>query len=188
VFAGFMSVALSKDARVAMILYQDLDPEGLARVLSWRNDPLVACWMRRKEAISMDEHRSFATALREDSSKAYYEIQIQGEPIGVLDFYGMDRGRNQTFYGYFLKPALLGSGFGLLMEFLAADKGLLDMGCQTIRAETHPENHPARNLHQRFGFIEAGVGCDGLILEDLECEVWKRKRSSLLALVERILG
>lgn len=171
---------------VTLIDFTHIDSVTARLVLGWRNHEDVRKWMLHSSIISEAEHRTFINRLKEDSTKQYFVIQIHKQPIGVIDFYQMEPGTNSCYYGYFLKPESIGSSLGILLEFIAAEYALIQMGLKHLIAETLPSNTRAMRLHRQFGFQDGTINASGLQESSLSSDQWFTHRQHFASLVERL--
>lgn len=173
---------------VRMSRFEHLDAVAHSRILAWRNDPLVSRWMIRQDEISADEHMAFVRSLANDTSKAYFEITLENDPIGVVDYYSINPVHHSAYYGYYLKPDRIGSSLGILLEYLVLEYGFHHLNLQQIVAETNPSNKAALNLHRRFGASQMNINPKGLLESLFHLNDWMDVRLSWSCLILRLIG
>ena len=181
------SPQLKSSEALSLINFTDLNEADYLQVLDWRNHEKVRRWMTSDQEISLKEHLAFRDVLRSDDSKLYLFVTLQKQSIGVLDFYAINPRESQCYYGYYLKPGLIGSSLGLLMEFLAAEVGFYHFNQSKVIAETLPDNSSSLRLHKFFGFEELGKNDKGLLVSHLLCSDWEERRKVIIPQIERLI-
>ena len=189
---GAMSVSPDSDRHtlipptISLTDFTRLDSENAARVLDWRNHEQVRRWMLRNSLITEKEHQNFLENLRNNPNRQYHMVQLHDEPIGVVDFYTIDPIEKSCCFGHYLNPDKIGSSLGIVLEFIAAERSLIEMELRKLVAETMPDNTPAMELHRAFGFENTIINASGLQEAVLDVDNWNTRRESLAALVERL--
>ena len=150
-----------------------VQPADRDRLLAWRNSPDVAAYMYSDHPISSEEHTRWFTGLASDPARAYWIIEMDQAPVGLVNLY--DVTAEQCAWAYYLAdPATRGRGVGAYIELrmldhVFAQRGLLRLWCEVLE-----DNEAVWNLHQSFGFeiverllgraVKAGVAKDALRL------------------------
>jgi UDP-4-amino-4,6-dideoxy-N-acetyl-beta-L-altrosamine N-acetyltransferase len=161
--------------------------DGLAEtVLAWRNHPDVCSQMVHTRTILWADHLKHIAALKSDQTRCYLCIRLREDWIGVVVFYNLDSLVQTPYYGYYLRPDLIGSSLGFLLEFFVAEYGFFHLNLRQIKAETKASNRHALNLHKQFGFVELETNGRDLIESILTLENWMEKRTQLSSLVNRL--
>lgn len=80
-----------------------LHATSIKLVLKWRNHEAVRKWMLNNSVISTAEHVDFIESLRNPTDKRYFMVQLNNNPIGVVDFYKINSETGNCYYGYYLK-------------------------------------------------------------------------------------
>lgn len=173
-------------ASVDLINFTCLDSETSAKVLEWRNHEEVRRWMLRSSPITKTEHEEFLKLLRHDTTKQYFVVKLQGDAIGVIDFYRIDQDTRSCYFGYYLRPDKIGSSLGILLEFTVAEHALIGMKLDQLIAETMPDNSSAMKLHESFGFEPTGTGTSALQESVLTSSIWDVRRHTLVTIIERL--
>ncbi|HET9159675.1 MAG TPA: UDP-4-amino-4,6-dideoxy-N-acetyl-beta-L-altrosamine N-acetyltransferase [Caulobacteraceae bacterium] len=163
-----------------------LRPEDKDRLLAWRNSPEVAPYMYSDHVISGPEHEAWFAALEGDPRRAYWIIELNGSPVGLVNLYDIDERNGRAAWAYYLaNPAVRGQGVGAQIEFAMLDHVFIARGLNKLWCEVLAENEAVWKLHLSFGFKEearlrahvtkGGLARDvvglGLLAED-----WKRVR------------
>lgn len=172
---------------IRMSRFEHLNANAHSRILEWRNHPLVSRRMIRQDVISADEHQAFVRSLTNDTSKAYYEISLEDDPIGVIDYYSIDPVHHSAYYGYYLRPDRIGSSLGILLEYIVLEYGFSHLTLLRILAETHPSNTAALNLHRQFGATDLGINPRGLLESVFNLNDWMQVRLRWSGIVSRMV-
>lgn len=142
--------------------------------------------MLDQNQITFGEHLKFVQSLQTAEDKFYFVVELNNTDIGVIDFYGLDTARESSFYGYYLKPELIGSSLGILLEYLVAEYAFGELKVQTLIAETKPQNTRAMQLHEKFGFVEKGLNSKNLVEATLSSDTWNLKKPLFRPIIERL--
>jgi UDP-4-amino-4,6-dideoxy-N-acetyl-beta-L-altrosamine N-acetyltransferase len=94
-----------------------LSEEEIEIIWKWRNDYNIRKWMRNKDIIPYESHLNFIRSLNNRNDVLYWLAYKQGKPIGVVSFIKIDFDRSESEPGYYLDPALLNTGEGLLFNY-----------------------------------------------------------------------
>ena len=60
-------------------------PEDKDRLLTWRNSPDVAAYMYSDHQITPAEHDRWFSGIEGDERRAYWIIQMDGQPVGLAE-------------------------------------------------------------------------------------------------------
>jgi UDP-4-amino-4,6-dideoxy-N-acetyl-beta-L-altrosamine N-acetyltransferase len=138
------------------------------RLHDWRNRPEVAAYMYPDHHISPDEHaRWFASAMAA-SDRAYWIIELDGDPVGLANLAGIDPSRRRCEWAYYLaEPSVRGRGVGAAVEFAMIDHVFGGLGLHKLWCEVLADNEAVWKLHESFGFRREALYRD---------HVWKAGR------------
>lgn len=132
-----------------------LRPDDKDRLLVWRNSPEVAAYMYTDHQITEVEHARWFSAIEGDERRAYWIIEMDGEPVGLANFYDIDRRNRRCAWAYYLAdPSVRGRGIGGAVEYAMVEKAFGDLGLQKLWCEVLSSNTGVLRMHQRFGFQE----------------------------------
>lgn len=136
------------------------------RLLAWRNSPDVAAYMYTDHKITPDEHARWFAGLTRDPRRAYWIIEADGAPVGLANFYDIDRAHGRAAWAYYLAdPGIRGKGVGGCVEFRMIEQAFgppppegKGLGLRKLWCEVLASNEAVWKLHQKFGFKqEAGL-------------------------------
>ncbi len=132
---------------------RSLRPDDKARLLAWRNSPEVSAYMYTDHQIGEDEHARWFDGIDGDGRRAYWIIEMDGEPVGLANFYDIDRRHRRGAWAYYLaEPSVRGRGLGGYVEYLMIDKAFGELGLEKLWCEVLESNRGVWRMHQRFGF------------------------------------
>ena len=129
--------------------------EDKERLLAWRNSPEVAAYMYTDHQIGEDEHARWFDGIEGDGRRAYWIIEMDGEPVGLANFYDIDRRHSRCAWAYYLaEPSVRGRGIGGYVEILMIERAFGEFGLSKLWCEVLESNKGVVRMHQRFGFKE----------------------------------
>lgn len=132
-----------------------LRPDDKDRLLVWRNSPEVAAYMYTDHQITEAEHARWFAGVKGDERRAYWIIEMDGRPVGLANFYDIDRRNRRCAWAYYLAdPAVRGRGVGGFVEYAMIEKAFKTFGLQKLWCEVLCSNAGVIRMHQRFGFKE----------------------------------
>ena len=132
-----------------------LAPDDRDRLLGWRNSPDVAAYMYTDHQISPDEHERWFAAIDGDVRRAFWVIDVDGEPAGLANLYDIDRENSRCAWAWYLAdPSVRGRGIGGYVQYLVIEKVFGEFGLTELWCEVLESNGRARRLYQKFGFKE----------------------------------
>jgi UDP-4-amino-4,6-dideoxy-N-acetyl-beta-L-altrosamine N-acetyltransferase len=123
------------------------------RLLAWRNSPEVAPYMYSDHLITPDEHALWFEAIEADPRRAYWIIELDRQPVGLVNLYDIDDVNNRCSWAYYLAdPAARGQGVGAQVEFAMLDHVFTARGMNKLWCEVLADNAAVLKLHLSFGF------------------------------------
>ncbi len=132
-----------------------LAPGDRPRLLVWRNSPEVAAYMYTDHQISEAEHERWFAGIEGDERRAYWIVEMDGDPVGLANFYDIDRRNRRCAWAYYLaEPSVRGRGIGSYVEYLMIERAFGEFGLQKLWCEVLLSNRGVWRMHQKFGFQE----------------------------------
>jgi UDP-4-amino-4,6-dideoxy-N-acetyl-beta-L-altrosamine N-acetyltransferase len=130
-----------------------LRPDDKDRLLAWRNSPEVAPYMYSDHAITSDEHAAWFAGIDGDPRRAYWIIELDGRPVGLVNLYDIDETHRRCSWAYYLAdPAVRGQGVGAQVEFAMLDHVFTARRLNKLWCEVLADNAAVLKLHLSFGF------------------------------------
>ncbi len=125
------------------------------RLLAWRNSPEVAAYMYTDHTISAEEHARWFAGMAGDARRAYWIIEVDGTPVGLANFYDIDRTHGRAAWAYYLAdPGVRGKGVGGYVEYWMIEQAFGPLALRKLWCEVLASNEAVWKLHQKFGFME----------------------------------
>ena len=173
-----------------------LRPDDSERLLTWRNSPEVAAYMYTDHAIAPDEHARWFAGIEGDARRAYWIIELDGEPVGLANLYDIDRANGRCAWAYYLaSPSVRGRGVGAQVELQVIDRVFGEFALEKLWCEVLASNEAVWKLHQGFGFqieatlrghvLKGGQRQDVIGLGMLKVD-WREKRPAVVERLDRI--
>jgi UDP-4-amino-4,6-dideoxy-N-acetyl-beta-L-altrosamine N-acetyltransferase len=130
-----------------------LEAPDSERLLRWRNSPEVAAYMYTDHQIRPDEHARWFSAIAGDARRAYWIIEMDGDPVGLANLYDIDRSNGRCAWAYYLaEPQVRGKGVGSFVEYAMIEKVFGELGLHKLWCEVLASNEAVWKLHEGFGF------------------------------------
>ncbi|MGH8194228.1 MAG: GNAT family N-acetyltransferase [Woeseiaceae bacterium] len=134
-----------------------LDRAGIVDVLnSYASDPVGG-----GKALSEDVCERLVPALREHGNALVLLAFAGDRPVGMaICFMGISTFQARpllNIHDLAVVPDYRGKGIGRAL-LAAAEKQAVSRGCCKLTLEVREDNLPARNLYERYGFIDFVVG------------------------------
>jgi UDP-4-amino-4,6-dideoxy-N-acetyl-beta-L-altrosamine N-acetyltransferase len=113
--------------------------------------------MYSDHAISPEEHARWFAVIAGDERRDYRIVEVDGTPVGVTNFYDIDRAQGRASWAFYLAdPSVRGKGVGGMVEFLMIERAFDELGLRKLWCEVLASNEAVWKLHLKFGFtVEA---------------------------------
>jgi UDP-4-amino-4,6-dideoxy-N-acetyl-beta-L-altrosamine N-acetyltransferase len=132
----------------------DLTYDEVVEVLSWRNHESIRIWMHTTNTITLDEHLAFIQSLKSTTSKLYFVVIKNGNPIGVIDLVNITN--TSASLGLYANPFSDRKGIGTIILRALMRHAYDTLGLSTLRLEYFFNNEKAKTLYEKFDFIPMG--------------------------------
>ena len=128
-----------------------------SRLLVWRNHPEVRRNMVNDHEITREEHRAWWIRVKADSSRRWYLLVRDDDPVAVINYFDLTDG--EGWWGFYLTDMERRDGAERMALWLAAEEVAVrhafdGLGLERLLCETFAFNAPVLALHRRFGFTE----------------------------------
>jgi UDP-4-amino-4,6-dideoxy-N-acetyl-beta-L-altrosamine N-acetyltransferase len=128
------------------------------RLFAWRNSPEVAAYMYSDHPIAPAEHARWFAGIAGDARRLYRVIEMDGAPVGLANFYDIDRSHARAAWAYYLAdPAVRGKGVGGYVEFRMIEMAFGELGLRKLWCEVLLSNEAVWKMHQKFGFRQEAL-------------------------------
>ena len=130
--------------------FVNLSAEEKTETLEWRNHEQVRSMMITKDIILLETHLLFIQKLVNSNDKVFWVATYNGQKVGVI--YLFDIANSQAFWGYYLNPKFIGSGYGILLEYLILEIAFSVFKLSELSCESLTINKSVIKTHQAFGY------------------------------------
>lgn len=125
------------------------------RILTWRNAPDVAAGRYAGHEISAEEHEHWFAAIAGDPRRAYWIIELDGQPVGLANLHDIENAHGRCAWDYYLAdPAARGKSLGAFVEYAILQHVFEHRSLNKLSCETLADNAKALEQHRSFGFVE----------------------------------
>lgn len=139
----------------ASVTLRPLQPDDQDRLLAWRNSPEVSAYMYADHVISPQEHARWFAGIAGDGRRDYRIIEMDGAPVGLANFYDIDRAQGRASWAFYLAdPSVRGKGVGGTVEFLMIERAFGELGLRKLWCEVLASNEAVWKLHLKHGFVQ----------------------------------
>lgn len=148
-----MKSSVKKNSEVRGVQFQNfvnLTETEKVEVLTWRNHEQVRSMMLTKDNIPLKTHLLFIQKLASADDKVYWVANYKNQRIGAV--YLFDIHNNEAFWGYYLNPEYIGSGMGILLEYLILEIAFSEFKLKKLSCESLTANKGVVRTHKAFGY------------------------------------
>ena len=152
-------------------------------VLDWRNHPNVSLFMTNPGQISVHEHSEWFLRCNQDPSRRLLIVEEASEPIGFVQFSGVEIDGDSE-WGFYVSPYAI-KGTGKKLALAALDYAFNTLKLATVWGKVLRHNHRSVKFHERLGFrrkVTSLVGLETLVDDNtpihftLSAQVWRKVR------------
>lgn len=180
-----------------MVSFRDLTPGDKDMIRAWRNLPEIRKYMYTDHVISEQEHEAWFQRITKDASCRYWVIVCDGEDVGLVNLYGIDRTNRRCYWAFYVvSPNVRGKGVGSFTEYFVLRYVFDDLQLNKLCCEVLDFNQGVVRMHKGFGFVQEGLFRRHVIRDgtphDVVClailrEEWEANRNDLDQKVHRKL-
>lgn len=134
---------------IQLLNFTTLNKTQKELVLSWRNHPDIRKWMMDDNVITLENHLHFIDLLNTKTDRCYFLVQKDFEYIGVIDLTAIHM--DYAELGIYANPSMCGVGNILMNSLIDYAK---ELGITKLVANVYSTNVRAKNLYERFHFIQ----------------------------------
>lgn len=117
-----------------------LDESALKRIYEWRNMDYIRINMDNSDIFPYAEHEMFCKSLSLRKDKIYFEVSVDGNPCGVLDFVNINQEQNTAESGFYVIEPY--NNFSSAIS-RAANSVCLKLGLEKVVTHIHKTNEKA---------------------------------------------
>jgi len=122
----------------------------LPMVLTWRNHPEVRRFMLTQHEISLPEHTQWFHRAVQDSTRRLLIVQELDNPIGYVQFSGVEPG-GVADWGFYARPDAA-KGQGQKIGTSALDFAFAHLKLHKVCGQAIASNQASIRFHERLGF------------------------------------
>src|SRR5262245_59260622 len=102
-----------------MITLRDIQSNDKDTIRGWRNTPEISRYMYTDREIGQEEHEVWFSSVFKDPSCKYWIIVCDGEDVGLVNLYNIDRTNSRCYWAFYVIGSnLRGKGVGTVVEYL----------------------------------------------------------------------
>ncbi|PIB28697.1 hypothetical protein BFP77_08660 [Maribacter sp. 4U21] len=133
-----------------LINYYNLNKKESLEILSIRNHSLIRSRMVKSNLISKEDHLNFVSTLYK-KNVGYWALKKDNEIIGSISLVDYDKTDCSFVGGNFILPRLIGTGFGVFINYLMHYVAFELVKCKKIKAIVKTDNINAVRVNKLFG-------------------------------------
>ena len=127
------------------------------RLIKWRNSEYIRSKMINSNIVKSEDHKKWLKNTLNDSSSQWFVVNYNKQTAGVIYITNIINCDKTSTWGMYVDGKYMNSVVGVLMEIVAIDKMVFDLGIRKIWGETLETNKKLLSMHQKFGFDIEGV-------------------------------
>jgi UDP-4-amino-4,6-dideoxy-N-acetyl-beta-L-altrosamine N-acetyltransferase len=140
------------------LTFRQLQDEDKWRIYNWRVQPDVDRYMCTSHVISANEHERWWSRIPDDRTRAYWIIEANGLPIGLVNLYDIATEHKRCSWGIYLAmPSYRGRGIGQAVAAWIQHHVFVERGFQKLCCEVLATNERAIGMYRRAGFVVEGT-------------------------------
>lgn len=161
-----------------------LDDDTIRQIRIWRNQDFVRKWMFHQEMINEEEHLSWISSIKKDSSRDVYVFYLDDEPLGIYQYRVFDDGITIEVGNYLINESYIELGYGTILVYAFSQIAYKVLGFKKMYSEVLETNRKVLKLNMRSGIFpyKEYINSDGNkvycfigdIVDDNNCEMQKR--------------
>lgn len=132
--------------------YLNLSGIDYCKILEYRNHDSVRLSMIETAHISMESHLRFRNKLL-NKNLGYWALKRENKIIGSISLTDYDNQQLSLVGGNFLAPSLIGSGIGVIANFLMHSIAFEKAHCNKLVSFVKVNNTNANRLNKFFGGV-----------------------------------
>lgn len=129
-----------------------IKPSDCQNLFIWRNKDHVRLVMHHPEKISYENHKDWFQKMLNDPDKKYYIFELNGKPLGILNFSHFKRSEKTAVWGFYLGEENAPKGTGTIMCKLGLEVAKEVLGLENLQATVNVENIKSIKIHESLGF------------------------------------
>ncbi|WP_435358724.1 GNAT family N-acetyltransferase [Haloarchaeobius sp. DFWS5] len=141
------------------VILRPLEADDLEFCRDWVNDPQVRTSLGIGEPINLKQEEEWfeKQVCDKDSSAIHLAIEVDDEPVGVINTHYIDGRHGNTILGCWLAPAFHGQGYGTDATRTFIDYLFEEQRLGAVRAEAFEFNEKSRALLESVGMEQVAT-------------------------------
>lgn len=133
-----------------------LEEKDLDRVLFWRNSERVRVNMYHDHLITPEEHHAWFQRLKTSEALSLV-FECNGNPVGIVNFSGMDKRSGQREWGFYIGVENMPKGTGFMMGNMGLYYAFEVLNVSKLFGEVFEFNTRSIHFHTKLGFRSDGT-------------------------------
>ena len=135
--------------------FRRIRDSDLQTLRAWRNSPEISQAMYSEHHITEEEHKAWFLALRQDASKSYWIIELDGRAVGLANVINIDfQDRSAEWAFYLADASTRGKGVGLYVEYCVLACVFDYWNLEALNCEVLETNAGVSAMHESVGFVQ----------------------------------
>lgn len=131
---------------------REIREEDLENIMRWRMDEDITRYMNTNPKLTMDKQKAWFAAIQASSDVAYWLIQVDGQPAGVVNLTGLDNPEGDLGWAYYMGEKRLRSiGTAISLEMSMYDHVFLNLQKRAVYSDVFTLNKGVIQLHKMCG-------------------------------------
>lgn len=137
---------------------RNLCEADLAQVMEWRMRPDITRYMNTDPVLTLEKQKIWFRRVQNDPAQHHWIIELDGQPIGVLNITDIDDVNKRCSWGYYIAVQEKRSlALATYLEWNLYDYVFDTLGLNKLCNETFVENRQVVRLHQLCGSRQDGI-------------------------------
>ena len=160
------------------------------RLIKWRSSECIRKKMINAHIVQKEEHENWLRSVLNNSNAQWFIVNYKETAVGAMYITDISKKDKTSTWGMYVDRRYMGSVVGVLMEVIAIDKMVFDLGIRKIWGETLETNKKLLSMHKKFGFNIEGVYKKQIYRDGVYIDVyrialfstkWKEIRNNLIS-------
>ena len=132
--------------------FRRIEKRDLPMIMRWRTSPEVTRHMYTDPQLTLEGQREWLRSISMDPTREDYIIRADGEDLGVVSVYRIDRANRRCDWGcYLASPNARGRGIGRSVELSLHYFVFEDLGLNKLCGEVFSWNEKVIAIHRKLG-------------------------------------
>lgn len=134
------------------VTLREIAETDLENIMRWRMDPDITRYMNTNPRLTLEGQKKWLASIRGNSDVAYWLIQVDGQPAGVINLTGLEDPEGNLGWAYYVGEKRLRSmGTALSLEMSMYDHALGNLKKNAVYSDVFTLNKGVIQLHKICG-------------------------------------